>query len=223
LELNAKSFVKSKFPQSAKALTIYSLKLQYLSNSINLCKETEDYYSLCVLFRSLIEHYFRHLYVYSRDLRENSDEVGIEYYGKLKGQENLCFLKSNFSLNTKLSGKKSIWSLNGEQNKNLDDIAQNFKINNILSYLNEGIGEEKKIQTILKDFFNKYSRHYSTLSSFVHGGPYAEKYMELYSKDNIGKKNDIKYLSNEVNLLANRARENTSLFIEITTKKVKTT
>ena len=46
LESNSKNFTKSKFPRSAKALTTYSLKLQYLSNSINFCKETGDYYSL---------------------------------------------------------------------------------------------------------------------------------------------------------------------------------
>lgn len=217
LESNSKNFAKSKFPRSSKALTMCSLKLQYLSNSINLCKETLDYYSLCVLFRSLLEHYFRHLYIYSRALKENSDEVGIEYYGKLNGHEDLCFLRSNASLNTKLSGEKSAWSLKDEQNKNLDDIAQNFKINNIFSYLNEGISEDKEIQTISKDFFNKYSGYYSTLSSFVHGGPYAEKYMDLYSKDKIGKEKDIKYLFDEANLLTNQARGNTSLFIEITT------
>lgn len=222
LESNSKNFAKSKFSRSAKALSTYSLKLQYLSNSINLCKETGDYYSLCVLFRSLLEHYFRHLYIYSRALRENSDEVGIEYYGKLNGHEDLCFLRSNFSLNTKLSGEKSIWSLGGNQNKSLDDVAQNFKINNILSYLNEGIGEDKEIQTISKDYFYKYSRYYSTLSSFVHGGPYAEKYVELYSKNKTGKEDDIKYLSNEANSLTNQARQNTSLFIEITTDEKST-
>jgi hypothetical protein len=222
LESNSKNCVKSKFPRSCKALTIYSLKLQYLSNSINICKETGDYYSLCVLFRSLLEHYFRHLYIYSRALRESSDEVGIEYYGKLNGQEDLCFLKSNFSLNTKLDGEKPAWSLGGDQNRSLDDVAQNFKINNIFSYLNEGVGEDKEIQTISKEFFNKYANYYSTLSSFVHGGPYAEKYMELYSKNKTGKEDDIEYLSQEANSLANQARQNTSLFIEITTDEKST-
>jgi hypothetical protein len=217
LESNAKSFLKSKFPRSAKALTMYSLKLQYLNNSINQCKETGDYYSLCVLFRALLEHYFRHLYIYSRALKESSDEVGIEYYGKLKGHEDLCFLRSNISLNTKLTGEKSIWSLGGDQNKNLNEVAENFKINNILSYLSDDIGEDKEMKAISKDFFNKYSRHYATLSSFVHGGPFAEKYMEMYSKDKTGKEKDMKYLSDEANLLANQARQNTSLFIKMTT------
>jgi hypothetical protein len=218
LENNAKNFTKSRFPKSAKALTIHSLKLQYLNSSINLCREIEDYYSLCVLFRSLLEHYFKHLYIYSRALRENSDKVGIEYYGKLNGHEDLCFLRSNFSLNKKLNGKESGYSLKSEQNKNLDDIAQNFKINNILSYINKGIGKDKKIQTISKEFFNKYSRDYSTLSSFVHGGPYAEKYIEMYSKDKEGKNKDIEYLANEADLLSNRALENTSLFIDLTSE-----
>lgn len=217
LESNSSNFAKSKFPRSAKALTTYSLKLQYLSNSISLCKETKDYYSLCVLFRALLEHYFRHLYIYTRALREGSDDVGIEYYGKLNGHEDLCFLRSNFSLNSKLNGEKSICSLGGDQNKSLDDVGQNFKINNILAYINEGIKEDKKeVKTISKEFFNKYSEYYSTLSSFVHGGPYAEKYMELYSKDPAGKEMDMEYLSDEANELTNQARRSTSLFIEIT-------
>lgn len=216
LESNSKNYAKSKFSRSAQALTTYSLKLQYLSNSINFCKETGDYYSLCVLFRALLEHYFRHLYIYFRSLREGSDAVGIEYYGKLNVHEDLCFLRSNMSLNTKMTGEKSTWSLGDDQNKSLDDIAKNFKINNILSYLHKGIDENKDIETISKDFFNKYSQHYSTLSSFVHGGPYAEKYMELYSKDKSGKESDIKYLFDEANLLTNQARKSTSLFIEMT-------
>lgn len=219
LESNSKNFIKSKFPKSAKALTTYSLKLHHLSNSINFYKETGDYYSLCVLFRALLEHYFRHLYIYSRALREGSDEVGMEYYGKLNGHEDLCFLISNISLNQKLTREKSILSLKSDQNKDLDDIGKNFKINSILSYLNEGIEENKEIQTISKDFFNRYSQHYSTLSSFVHGGPYAEKYMEMYSKDETGKETDIKYLFDEANLLTNQARKNTSLFIEVTTQE----
>lgn len=221
LESNAKNFVKSKFPTSAKALTMYSLKLQYLSNSINLCKDTEDYYSLCILFRSLLEHYFRHLYIYSRALKENSDEVGMEYYGKLKGHEDMCSLISNLSLNKKLSGEKPIWSLSGEQNKNLDKVGQKFKINSILAYLNEGIGEDNEIQTISKEFFNKYSQYYATLSSFVHGGPFAEKYIEMYSKNKSGKEKDMEYLFDEANMLTNQARKNTSLFIEITSKENK--
>lgn len=214
---NAKNFVKSKFPTSAKALTMYSLKLQYLSNSINLCKDTEDYYSLCVLFRSLLEHYFRHLYIYSRALKENSDEVGMEYYGKLKGHEDMCSLISNLSLNKKLSGEKPIWSLSGKQNKNLDKVGQKFKINSILTYLNESIGEDNEIQTISKEFFNKYSQHYATLSSFVHGGLFAEKYIEMYSKNKSGKEIDMEYLFGEANMLTNQARKNTSLFIKLTT------
>jgi hypothetical protein len=216
LESNAKNFLKSNFPISAKALTTNSLKLHYINNSVYLCKETEDYYSLCILFRSLLEHYFRHLYIFSRALREGSDKVGIEYYGGLNGHEDLCFLRSNFSLNKKLDGEKSSWNLESEENKNLDYVARNFKINNILAYLHEGFEKEKGIQVISKDFFNTYSRNYSTLSSFVHGGPYAEKYMEMYSKDENGKNKDIEYLVNEANLLTNQALKNTSLFIDLT-------
>ncbi|HXK37738.1 MAG TPA: hypothetical protein VJ579_01595 [Candidatus Paceibacterota bacterium] len=219
LELNSRNCGKSRYPRSAYSLTTYSIKLQYLNNSINYCKDIGDYYSLCVLFRSLLEHYFRHLYIYTRALKENSDDVGIEYYGKLNGHEDLCSLRSNISLNTKLTGIKSILSLGGEQNKSLDDIAQNFKINNILSYINENIGENSELRETSKDSLNRYSRLYSTLSSFVHGGPYAEKYMGLYSKNNTSKDKDIEFLSDETNSLTNQARENTSLFIEITTEK----
>lgn len=43
--------------------------------------------------------------------------------------------------------------------------------------------------------------------------------MELYSKNKTGKEDDIKYLSNEANSLTNQARQNTLLFIELTTDK----
>jgi len=214
---NAKNFSESNLPMSAKALATYSLKLQYISNSINLCKETGDYYSLCILFRSLLEHYFRHLYIYTRALEEDNDNVGIEYYGKLNGHEDLSFLKSNKTLNTKLDGKKSIWNLGGEHNENLDDIGRKFKINSILAYLNEFIKEDEEIESISRKIFNKYSQHYARLSSFVHGGPFAEKYIKMYSENKTGKEKDMEYLYNETNILTNQARRSTSLFIKLTT------
>jgi hypothetical protein len=219
LEVNSMNYAKSKFPRSAKALAVYSIRLNYLNNSINICTKTGDYYSLFVLSRSLLEHYFRHLYIYSRALRENNDEVGDEYYGKLNGYEDLSFLKNSLSLNTKLTGEKSVWNLGGDENKGLNNINRNFEIKNILSYLNESMKGDNEIQTISKDFFNRYSQHYSKLSSFVHGGPYAEKHMELYSKDRAGKENDIKYFCDEANLLTNQARTSTTLFIDITTEE----
>lgn len=219
IENNAKNFIKSIFPKSAEALTICSLKLNYLNNSIYFCKEVDDYYSLCVLFRSLLEHYFKHLYIYSRALRENSDDVGIEYYGKLNGHEDLCALRSSILLNTKLTRERSIWNLGDNQNKKLDAVAQNFKINNIFSYLSNNIGKDEEVKIISRDFFNKYSYYYSTLSSFVHGGPYAEKYMEMYSKNEDKRKKDIEYLASEASFLANQALKNTSFFIDLTFDK----
>ena len=37
----------------------------------------------------MIEHNFRHLYIYVRALNDNSDDVGKRYYKTLKGSEDL--------------------------------------------------------------------------------------------------------------------------------------
>lgn len=204
-----------KFPKSGKALTIFIFKINYINSSILKCCEAKDYYSTCILFRSLLEHYFRHLYIYTRTLRENSDTVGEEYYGKLKGYEDLTYLQSMQTMGQKLNNEKSDWELRNKHNGGFGEVGGKFKIKAILAFLNDGIKDDD-IKPLFGPFFTGYCKKYYDLSSFVHGGPFAEGYISMYSKNKKGMNRDLEYFSKESMILFDRVVENTQLFLDLT-------
>jgi hypothetical protein len=58
-----------------------------------LAKIDEDY-SFKILYRSLIEHMVKSLYLYLKTLEANDDQVGIDYWKFGQAQENLDFAKA---------------------------------------------------------------------------------------------------------------------------------
>src|SRR3989338_7958648 len=78
---------KSKFQATGNALLSLVTRSGYLNNEILFASSTGNLYSCAVLFRPMIEHNFRHLYMFIRALNDSSDEVGKRYYGILRGDE----------------------------------------------------------------------------------------------------------------------------------------
>ena len=164
-----------KYSHSAKALVGFIPKSGYLCNAIlNTCL-TQDNYASKILMRSLIEHVFIHLYIYTRSLKENNDEVGKKYYRSLKAKEDLDLVRDIGEYNKTAFPEKTVWSTKGPENKNLRGEADEFRIKEIFSYLIENIGTESKIfQTYQRDYLLHRVIQYANFSSSVHGGPYAE-------------------------------------------------
>jgi len=182
--LVSESLSKTKFKKTSRALLSYIPKSGYIHNSILNCCATNGGYATGILFRSLIEHTFRHLYIYTRALREDSDEVGVEYYGKLKGSEDLeSFTKIN-NYTKVVHPNQSSWNTKGDYNKDIMEIGKKFGISNIFFYLIENSKtDEYLIDEGMKDYLLSRLKQYTGLSSYIHGGPYAEMCYEELMKD----------------------------------------
>ena len=72
---------KTKFQTTSKALLSLVVRSGYINNEILFASGTGNLYACAVLFRPMIEHNFRHLYMFVRALNDDSDEVGKRYYG----------------------------------------------------------------------------------------------------------------------------------------------
>ena len=59
----SESLSKTKFKKTGRALLAYIPKAGYIHNSILKCCATRGGYAAGILFRSLVEHAFRHLYI----------------------------------------------------------------------------------------------------------------------------------------------------------------
>ena len=65
------SLQKTEFKYTGKALISFIPKSGYLINSLLFSCKSDDPYSASILFRSLIEHSFRHLYIFIKALNDS--------------------------------------------------------------------------------------------------------------------------------------------------------
>jgi len=167
--------MSKKYSHSAKALVGFIPKSGYLCNAIlNTCI-TQDNYSSKILMRSLIEHVFIHLYIYTRTLKENSNEIGKKYYGSLKAKEDLDAMTKIGNYNKTAFPEKTVWSTKGTENKRIRDEADEFRIERIFFYLIGNTDTKSEIfQKYTRDYLLYRIEQYTNFSSTVHGGPYAE-------------------------------------------------
>ena len=155
------AFSKEHIPLSGFLLVTMLRKLSAIQLAIfDLC-ESENYYSLNIIYRSFIEHYLKFLYSFLRLLEEKNDNVGKDYYAHNMLYEHQRIEQSQINAQ-KLAGEtESERKLRGQQDK--------FNLKNIIKYINNIIpvnNSEKPPLSLIPI--------YSRLSSFVHGGVLAD-------------------------------------------------
>lgn len=181
---------KSKFQATSKSLLSLLVRSGYLNNEILFASSTCNLYSCAVLFRPIIEHNFRHLYLFVRALNDDSDEVGKRYYGTLRGDEDRQAIYNINKYTQKVYPDKTKWNLVNEHNKSIREIrerAREFRIDEIFYYLVEN--NNNRVSNLLSTFKKEYLlerlRQYTNLSSSVHGGPFGEATLLEAQKNNI--------------------------------------
>lgn len=151
------AFSKEHIPLSGFLLVAMLRKLSAIQLAIfDLC-ESENYYSLNIIYRSFIEHYLKFLYSFLRLLEEKNDDVGKDYY--VHGMLYECQALERSQINAqKLAGETEIErKFSGQQDK--------FKLRDIIKYINDKIPAcNSKVPPLI--LIPMYSR----LSSFVHCG-----------------------------------------------------
>ncbi|WP_040509900.1 DUF5677 domain-containing protein [Leptospira wolffii] len=184
------TFPRSKYHFSGEALVSLANRGDEIACSIVELAKKKEIYSGTILLRSLIEHQFRHTYIYSRALSEQSDVVGKDYilyllevelksYADALNRNDKIFLtKQTFS--DRLAELPAIPELKNVTQKELDIVNAKFGIKNIISYLNSrpsayGNGQNKYLQQIIP--------LYSNYSSFVHGGPFGASVFKKTKED----------------------------------------
>ncbi len=173
----------SDYPNTIRTL----IGLMASANSVklgiyDLAEESETHlYVIKILHRTLIEHYLKFYYILFRFLNEKTDEVGIEY-------RKSSYINETFSLINASSASISIAGSTAESQvikklkkkypefeipkKELNEIILKWKHRSIVKYI-------KKYTNIIqneKSYILKIIPEYAELSSFIHGGTFAEEY-----------------------------------------------
>lgn len=174
LPLIADSLEKTDFKETSRALISFAARSGYLNSAILHACETRNIYVAAILSRSMIEHNFRHLYIFVRALNE-SDEVGSRYYGVLRGNEDRQAIYNINKYNEKVYPGKTKWSLMNDHNKSIRDRANEFRIDEIFYYLVENNNRNLDlVSRYKKEYLLERLKQYTDLSSSVHGGPFGE-------------------------------------------------
>ncbi len=183
----------SEFPISFYAL----MGLMATANSVklamyDLAEESDTHlYVIKLLHRSFIEHYLKFYFILFRLLNEKSDEAGIEYKKFSSIDETMAFINA-FIVSAKMVGKSTEDTIYKQlkkkypdlelSKKEIQNISSKWKHRNIIKYLKNNtnlISDDKSL-------FLSLISQYAELSSFVHGGTFAEQYYhELFSQNKL--------------------------------------
>lgn len=173
----------STLKETDKPLSIFSMtslfpKIESIRIGIFEVAKIEEYYSLNILYRSLIEHFIKAQYIWMKTVENKNDEIGIDYWVFGRDQENIDYAKA-LSQSYGLIGitpqkepvdvLKEMGILSSEKSASLiRRKTDQFKYKSMTHYVADKINsKETGVAPILGSIFPRYSE----LSSCVHGGP----------------------------------------------------
>lgn len=217
LPIVIKSLQKTKFQYAGKALISFIPKSGYLINSLLFSCKSGDPYSASILFRSLIEHSFRHLYIFVKALNDKDDTVGKEYYNSLKANEDLESVEKIINYKKIVYPEDTQWNTKGDHNKAIREIAKSFRIEKIFHYLINNNNDESSeiIKKYKKEYLLERLIEYTNMSSSVHGGPFGELALYELQKDKAKLEATLNKFAYESFLLHRSIIETTYLFASL--------
>lgn len=178
------SLRKSKFKYTGKALSSFIPKSGYLNSAILELSVNKNVYAAAILYRSIIEHSFRHHYIYTKALKDNSDNIGKRYCKTLKAAEDLQWFDKVNKYNKEVGDNKTILNTKEDHNELIRNAKREFLFSKIINYFkSDNINECKEIKPFINDHLLERSVEYDNLSSAVHGGPFGESALFNLYKD----------------------------------------
>ncbi|MCR4284406.1 MAG: DUF5677 domain-containing protein [Parcubacteria group bacterium] len=221
LPFTIESLQKTKFKYTGKALVSFIPKSGYLINSLLFSCKSGDPYSASILFRSLIEHSFRHLYIFVKALNDKNDSVGNTYYNSLKANEDLESVEKIINYKKIVYPEDTQWNTKGDHNNAIREIAKNFRIEKIFHYLINNNNENSEIiKRYKKEYLLERLIEYTNMSSSVHGGPFGELALYELQKDKSKLEATLNKFANESFMLHKSIVETTYLFASLMDEQV---
>ena len=138
----------------------------------------EEYYSLNILYRSLVEHFIKAQYIWMSAVSSKDDTIGIDYWLFGKDQEIIDYAKalqhsySLIGITPETSPVETLKNMGviskGKSATQIRKKSEQFKYKNMVLFISEFLKtKDSGAAPVLTSIFPRYSE----LSSCVHGGP----------------------------------------------------
>ncbi len=179
-------------PNTANTMLLFITKTNFIKEGIFELYESQNLYSMNILFRSLIEHFLRFQYIFFRLGIDKNDSAGEDYLKFCSYSENVDTGKAWKDVARILDNDPGLDpfeilieitpDLKNYTKQDIIEKINQFRYKNIIRFIDNKLNKEKKYSD--NSFLLKIIPLYSELSSFVHGGPSSDHLMmENFSED----------------------------------------
>jgi len=175
---------KSKYVNTAKALFRFAQKIDRIATTMI---KADDLYVARILLRSLLEHEIIAYYIWTKYIKDETDDCGTHYYVDYFVSEQLKREGYNLSVEGIEKGieknqnfenlKLKLPFLQEATQQDLEKVyrvANQFDIKRIAKYLNTEIPESDAFSDVNKKVILDALIKYNFLSSYIHGGATSE-------------------------------------------------
>lgn len=180
---------KSNFKNTLFVLIKFIAKITPIKNSIYDLYKTNNIYAINILYRSLIEHFIKFLYIYFQLLDNKNDQIGVEYLELEPIVDKLAIANALKQYLTLFNEKEFSEAydfdpkINKYLGKDIKEYKDKFKYRKIIDYIHKRCLEKSIYGGSENSFLLKLIPEYAELSSFVHGGHLAEEIMIKNTKE----------------------------------------
>lgn len=188
--------IKIQHPIANEILTDLSERLADIFDSILLLTEKDKLYTSFILYRSLLEHFYKSFFIFARTVKDKSDDIAEKYQkyyliseclaeqaGVLEMEDllNDATKKTDFIefLTTKMPELKGF---DKENQREISAATKDFNLKAIIKFFSES--ETNKADAKLKQITLSTIPEYSFVSTFTHGGAYASRLMRKFREEN---------------------------------------
>jgi len=185
--------LKSSFEYTSEVCFMYINSAHFINDAILSTIDSGNYYTINILYRSLIEHFLRfNFYFFNFAINGKSDSYSHKFRTALEFNDKFLILKSQNSIETNPNIKKNVQEIKNELHKSnhnylkydlqeLDSLARDLNIKNIINFTEQHIdSKEFNSEGFLKEIIVQYSK----LSSYVHGGIFAHREYIYFATEN---------------------------------------
>lgn len=187
------SFKNNNLEKTGQALSLFHVKIGFIKNGIYDQIEPNNLYSTNILYRTLIEHYLKAQFILLESLKDGNDNIGKEYYQFADASEKLQLGSAYKRAGEILFPEKTfedVFEVLKEMfpefkeysKKEIRNNTAKFNYRQIVEALYDLFYIQQNTQGNGNNFLVNLIPEYSDLSSYIHGGPAADKSILNLSK-----------------------------------------
>ena len=220
------SFSKTQYPKTLSTFSLFVAKVDFIKNAIFDVSSNEDIYSSKILYRALIEHMLKFQYLFFRFSQEKSDRPAEEYELFSDLAEDVEYTKAWLTVSkirNDANTQQDIWDRLKEvkpelakySKKEIEEKVSQFRYKNVIKYINDVLPSDDRSRELP---ILKLIPEYSELSSFVHAGPFANRFILRHS-DKAKRHEELLYVCEMAFLIATSVKEFTFMAAASTDRK----